>query len=164
MDDKQRLDLSKMIKEYQTEETTDKIRSLKHSKRIRENVTTMMNLKHKYQRMEQTDNSRFRQLVTRHCSFLYDNYTNLFNKLFKNELDLNILWQFLSVLEKIEDGSIDQHEGSYMVGTILKKMYIDSALKHEEHIDKRDKKDKKKQQTKKAKKISWNEYKKLQEE
>ena len=82
-----RLDLSKMIKEYQTEETTDKIRSLKHSKQIRENVTTMMNLKHKYQRMEQTDNSRFKQLVTRHCSFLYDNYTNLFNKLFKNELE-----------------------------------------------------------------------------
>ena len=164
MDDKQRLDLSKMIKEYQTEETTDKIRTLKHSKLIRENVTTMMNLKHKYQRMEQNDNNRFKQLVRTHCAFLYDNYTNLFNKLFKNELDLNILWQFLSVLEKIEDGSIDQHEGSYMVGSILKKMYIDSALKHEEHIDKKDKKNKKKVQTKKAKKISWNEYKKLQEE
>ena len=55
---------------------------------------------------------------------------------------------FLSVLEKIEDGSIDQHEGSYLVGTILKKMYIDSALKHEENIDKKEQKDKKKEKKK----------------
>ena len=164
MDDNERLNLSKMIKEYQTEETTDKIRDLKHSKKIREDVTTMMNLKRKYQRMEKNDNNRFKLLVSKQCSFLYDNYTNIFNKLLKNELDLNILWQFLSVLEKIEDGSIDQHEGSYMIGTILKKMYIDSALKHEENIDKKENKHKKKEQTKKAKKISWNEYKKLQDE
>ena len=149
MDDKQRLDLSKMIKEYQTEETTDKIRSLRHSKLIRENVSVMMNLKRTYQRMEQTDFNRFRGIATSRCSFLYNNYTNLFNKLLKNELDLNILWQFLSVLEKIEDGSIDQHEGSYMVGTILKKMYIDSALKREKNVDSRNIKEK----TKTTKKV-----------
>lgn len=161
MDDKQRLDLSKMIKEYQTEETTEKIRELRHSKRIREDVSTMMFLKRKYQRLEQTNNSKFKELARRQCEFLYNNYTNLFNKLVKNELDLNILWQFLAVLEKIEDGTIDQHEGSYMVGTILKKMYIDSALRHEENTSSNDKKSKPK---KKAKNISWNEYKKMQEE
>ena len=83
MDDKERLNLSKMIKEYQTEETTSKIRDLKHSKKIREGVTTMMNLKHRYQRMEKMITIDLKLLVTKQCSFLYNNYTNIFNKLFK---------------------------------------------------------------------------------
>jgi hypothetical protein len=32
-------------------------------------------------------------------------------------------------LKKIEDQEIDQHEGSYEVGMLLKKIYVDSALK-----------------------------------
>jgi len=133
MDDTQRLNLSKMIKEYQSEETTDKIRQLKHSKKIKENVSIMMNLKNRYKRMEKNENSKFKDLVRKQCSFLYDNYTNIFNKLFNNELDLNILSQFLMVLEKIENGEIDQHDGSYIIGSLLKKLYIDSALKREQN-------------------------------
>ena len=160
MDDKQRLDLSKMLKEYQTEETTDKIRELKHSKKIKEDVGIMINLKSRYSRMEKNENTRFKELCRSHCSFLYNNYTNLFNRLFKNELDLNILSQFIHILSNIENGTIDQHEGSYMVGQILKKMYIDSALKQEKHMEE---KDNKKQPKKRAKNISWKEYKKINE-
>ena len=163
MDDKQRLDLSKMIKEYQTEETTSKIRELKHSKKIKEDVGVMLNLKGKYSRMEKNENTRFKELCRSHCSFLYNNYTNLFNRLFKNELNLTILSQFINILGNIEDGKIDQHEGSYMVGQILKKMYIDSALKQEEHIDQKDQKAKQTPR-RKAKNISWREFKKLNEE
>ena len=163
MDDKQRLDLSKMIKEYQTEETTSKIRELKHSKKIKEDVGVMLNLKNKYSRMEKNENTRFKELCRSHCSFLYNNYTNLFNRLFKNELDLSILSQFINILGNIEDGKIDQHEGSYMVGQILKKMYIDSALKQEEHIDQKNQKAKQTPR-RKAKNISWREFKKLNEE
>lgn len=165
MDDKQRLDLSKMIKEYQTEETTSKIRELKHSKRIKEDVGVMLNLKGKYSRMEKNENTRFKELCRSQCSFLYNNYTNLFNRLFKNELDLRILSQFINILGNIEDGKIDQHEGSYMVGQILKKMYIDSALKQEEHMEDKENKNKSKNKPKKkAKNISWREFKKLNEE
>ena len=40
MDKKQRLHLQKMISENNVEETTDKIRSLKHSSLIRQDVDT----------------------------------------------------------------------------------------------------------------------------
>ena len=51
-------------------------------------------------------------------------------------MNLEILYQFLDVLKKIEDGMVDQHEGSFMVGTLLKKIYVDSALKKAEKLDK----------------------------
>jgi hypothetical protein len=53
----------------------------------------------------------------------------LYNKIINDKLDLSILERFLAILKKIEDGEIDQHEGSYLVGLYLKEMYIDSALK-----------------------------------
>jgi hypothetical protein len=55
---------------------------------------------------------------------------DIFNRLIKDELDLKIFDRLLDALEKIEDGKVDQHEGSVLVGTILKELYIDSALKH----------------------------------
>ena len=39
------------------------------------------------------------------------------------------------VLRNIEDGEVDQHEGSFIVGTILKEIYIDSALKKGDKLD-----------------------------
>ena len=44
--------------------------------------------------------------------------------------------QFLNVLERIEKGELDQHEGSFIVGTLLKELYVDSALKRGEKLDK----------------------------
>ena len=164
MDNDLRNQLNKMVKEFKSEETTKNIREERNSRRIHSDVQTMLNLKSKYARLKKSNPDQFKQMAIKQCNFLYTNFTNIFHRLYKDELDLNILFQMIQVLEKIENGTLDQHEGSYMVGSILKKMYIDSALKHEEHIDKKDKKNKKKVQTKKAKKISWNEYKKLQEE
>ena len=40
------------------------------------------------------------------------------------------------VLKMIEDDKVNQHEGSVMVGKVLKELYIDSALKRGDHLDK----------------------------
>ena len=95
------------------------------------------------------------------CNFLWSNYTNIFNRLMKDELDIGIFRGFIKTLKDIEDGKIDQHEGSFRAGKILKKMYIDSAIKRQEKTDKRlEKSDEKKKVPKtKVKKISWNQFK-----
>jgi hypothetical protein len=48
---------------------------------------------------------------------------------------MTILFEFLDVLAKIEEGNLDQHEGSFVVGTLLKKLYIDSAIKKSNKLD-----------------------------
>ena len=50
IDDKTRLDFDKMLKESGASDNTEKIRQLKHSDKIREQVTTMMNIKNRYSR------------------------------------------------------------------------------------------------------------------
>lgn len=159
MNDQQKLDLSKLLREYQSEETTDKIRELKHSKYIKQDINTFLTLKEKYPRFSQSVKDTFRNLAEKKCNFLYNNYTNIFNKLYNNELDINVLWQFIRILEQIEKGELNQHEGSYLVGNILKKLYIDSALRKEKNMEAKEKKQAKTNNN--IKNISWNEYKKL---
>jgi len=86
---------------------------------------------------------------------------DLFNRLKKDELDLNIMGQLIVLLKMIEDEKIDQHTASFEVGKLLKSIYIDSALKKSQHLDEKHKhhgNDSKKHLP--DKKISWAEYKK----
>jgi len=98
-------------------------------------------------------------MVEKQCSFLYKNYTNIFNKIYKDNIDLNLFNKFLLVLEKIEEGKCDQHQASFEVGKVLKEIYIDSAMREGDKLDKKNKK--KPVKTRKAKSISWNEFKKM---
>jgi hypothetical protein len=95
------------------------------------------------------------------CNFLWTYYTDLYNKIRKDEIDIKILFQFIDVLEKIEKGELDQHEGSFEVGTLLKKIYVDSALKKAEKINNKHDDNNEKQIIKPQVEISWKQYKKL---
>ena len=125
MDDKQRLQLQKMISTNNVEDQTDLIRSLKHSHIFKTEIKTMMMLKEKYR----GDVEKIHEECMNECGFHFTYYTDLFNKIRKDEIDLSILFKFIEVLRKIEDGEVDQHEGSFLVGTLLKELYIESARK-----------------------------------
>lgn len=165
MNSQERLELSKLIKEYNVEDTTSKIRELKHSKYIKNDIISLENLKTQYSRLRLTKKEQFRSMAENRCSFLYNKYTNIFNKLYNDELNLEIMGKFIDVLERIENGEIDQHEGSYMVGTLLKDLFIDSALKHENKFNNNKNQNSKKSKKSKYKKainnISWNDFKKM---
>tara|TARA_B100000073_G_C23410354_1_gene442947 strand:- start:86 stop:586 length:501 start_codon:yes stop_codon:yes gene_type:complete len=156
LDNKTRLNFEKMMKEEGVENNTSKIRTLKHSKKIREQVTQMMNIKNKYARL---DSDMMDKMIESKCVWLYQNYSNLYVKLKKNQLNLQILDSFLNTLSEIEDGKIDQHEGSVKVGQLLKQLYIDSALKNKKQMEDKDKKRGKKEFKKPSKKLSWKQYK-----
>ena len=97
-------------------------------------------------------------MAIKQANFLWSNYTNIFIKLMKDKLNVETLYQFISVLEKIENEEVDQNEASVQIGSILKKLYIDSALY--ENKMKAKKNDKKAKKTKrKVKNISWKDFK-----
>jgi len=128
MNDSERLQLQKMIKTNDTEDNTVLIRSLQHSKLILADVNNILSLKKKYAALEKSDPDEFSTLCSGHANFIFTTYTDIFNKVIKNEINLDTLLELINVLKSIEEGACDQHEGSFAVGKILKEMYIDSAL------------------------------------
>jgi len=161
LSDKERLNLKEMIKSYGADDNTGHIRSLKHSRKIRDNVETLLKLQRKYERMKKTDYNKYEKLIISHCNFLWNNYTNIFNRLMKGELNVKILFKFIDKLKEIEDGETDQHTASVEVGKILKEMYIDSALRREKKFEAEEEKTKVKER-KVVRNISWKKFKATQ--
>lgn len=163
MNDNQRLQLKNMINENNVIDKTDLIRKIKHSSILRNEVNEMIHLKNIYK--NNLSSPDFRDDAINKCKFLFQYYTDIFNKLIKNELNINMLFEFLDILEKIEKGQLDQHEASFKVGSILKNMYIDSAVKHSENMKtKYDEEENNESNLKPkpiSKDISWKHYKKL---
>ena len=163
LDEEDRLNLNNMIKSYGSDDNTEKIRSLRHSSQIKENIEIMLNLKKKYAKMRRDDPKKFQNLATARCNFLFNKYTNIFNRLLKDEIDINILFTFVKTLKQVEDGEVDQNEASVMVGKILKELYIDSALKREKKYEEiEESTGKKKKEKKPVNNVSWKKYKQMQ--
>ena len=131
MDDNQRLQLQNMIKANNVDDQTDFIRNLKHSQIIRDEVNNMIMIKAKFR----GDDAKIHEECVNDCNFLFTYYTDIYNKVRKDEIDIGILNKFLDVLKRIEDGELDQHEGSFFVGSLLKELYVDSALKKAEKLN-----------------------------
>jgi len=155
MDDKARLQLQKMIKANNVEDQTELIRELKHSHLLQNDINNLIMLKAKHR----NNQDKINEEGMTECGFLFTYYTDIYNKIRKDEIDLKILNQFLNVLRRIEDGELDQHEGSFVVGTLLKEMYVDSALRkaaklnenqEQEYIEPRE-----------VVNISWKDFKKI---
>jgi hypothetical protein len=75
----------------------------------------------------------------------------------KDEIDLTIMQKLLIVLKLIEEEKVDQHEGSVMVGRILKELYVDSAIKRADALDREHGTERPERED--GKKISWKEFK-----
>ena len=159
MDPLDKLQLHKMINANNVQDCTAEIREKKHSDLIRNDVTRLISLKQKYSRLAQSNPSQFDTMCVSQCSFIFNHYMDIFNKVKKDEMNLSILHQLLDVLKQIEDGKLDQHNGAFEVGKLLKAMYIDGALLKAEKIDKKTGKKMDTAKPKKEKKISWAEYK-----
>lgn len=151
--------LKKMIEANDTKDMTNKIRENKHSSKIRNSINSF--IKHKNENMELFNNNKpeFENIVLVDSGFLFKNYTDIYNKLLKDEISIKILNNFLDLLKQIEDGKLDQHEASFMVGNILKEMYVDSAIKRAEKLDEESNKHVK--PVLPCKEISWTQYKAL---
>ena len=158
MDDNSRLHLQKMIKANNVDDQTELIRELKHSHLLQEDINNLITIKAKYK----NDLNKINEEGMNECSFLFTYYTDIYNKIRKDEIDLSILNKFLNVLRRIEDGEIDQHDGSFLVGQLLKELYVDSALKKANKLDEHNKYQELEAPKKDSINVSWKQYKQFQ--
>ena len=157
MDEKQRLQLQNMIKVNNVEDQTQLIRDLKHSHILQTEINSMLMIKAKYRNEPEKINLE----CMNECGFLFTYYTEIFNKIKKDEIDISILNKFINVLRQIEDGELDQHSGSFLVGTILKELYIDSALKKADKLNEEHEKNAQVKEVKEPVNISWKQFKRM---
>ena len=132
-DDKQ--NLKKVMEQFQDEyqDNTEYIRNAKNSIKIRDEILKMERLKRSYEGDLQSED--FIEKCRVECNYLFTNYLYIFNKLVKDVINLKLMFQFLQILREVEEGRINQEEGSVYVGKILKEIYLDCAVREAEALD-----------------------------
>jgi hypothetical protein len=158
----EKLNLKKMLAQNQDfVDHTEDIRRLKHSGLLLDSLRTIEKMKRANAETRQNDPDGFVEMCKTEAPLMYNLYTDLFNKLVKDELNLVIMIKLIRVLELIEQGQIDQNEGSVMVGKLLKEMYVDSAMRLGEKLDKQREEENPTPAVQKPepKKISWRTWK-----
>jgi len=144
MNETERIKLHELIKQNDVNDNTDNIKKLKHSQLIRRDVNKIKLLIYS---IGIGDFKLLDKACLPHCNFLFTNYTSIYNKLLKGEINYDILNNVLDCLKSIEDGKQTQHEASYEMGQLFKKLYIDPKIYEEV-------------KTRESNKITWEEYKK----
>lgn len=159
LNDQQKLDLHNLIKTHETVDCTQEIRQKKQSQLIRNDITNLVMLKQKYNRLAKSNPIEFDNICVKQCSFLFNNYTDIYNKIKNDNMNLDIMHKLLDILKRIEDSEIDQHEGSYLVGKLLKELYVDSALRQQHKQDNKYRKKNLKKPSNAQKQITYKEFK-----
>ena len=125
-----RLQLQKMVSDSGATDQTDLIRNVKHSEQIRTQVKILQELKLKYSNLLKENKSEFEIIALEKCFFIFQHYTEIYNKVLKDEIDLSILEKFLDALKEIEDGKVNQHEASVNVGKYLPIGLVLKEIRH----------------------------------
>jgi hypothetical protein len=133
--DNDKVQLRQMIEKNNVVDKTEQIRELKHSAKIREDIIALIQLKKDYAELLRTDKESFEKISVQKCRFLFFHYMELYNLILKESMDLKILDKLIDVLGRIENNELDQHEGSFLVGTYLKEIYIDGKLAESKRTD-----------------------------
>lgn len=137
MNSEERLNLKKMVAQSQEfVDHTEGIRRLKHSGLLLDGMRDIEKLKRAKPDLRENNPDEFTELCKTASPVMYKLYTDLFHKLVNDELNLVIMVKLIRVLELIEQGQLDQNEGSVVVGKILKELYVDSAVRLGDKLDK----------------------------
>jgi hypothetical protein len=154
----EKLDLKRLMDNMTDyEDNTHYIRSAKHSHKMALDIEYLETFKRNNIHLKIQDPPEYIEQAKNKCSFLLLNYPDIFNRLVKDELDLAIMSKFIQVLRMIEDGQVDQQDGSVLIGKLLKELYIDSAIKTADNIDKQYAEEKPHIEDGKA--MTWKDYK-----
>lgn len=157
--DIERSKLKELVNNSDCVDNTDFIRKTKPSASIMKDVRKLEELSKTHELLRTNDPENYLEVCKKECVFLYTHYTEIFNKLLKDELDLTIMARFVIILKMIEDNKVDQHEGSVLIGKILKELYLDSAIKRADKLDKQYESEKPSSEP--VREISWKKYKKM---
>lgn len=156
MNRQQRAQLNRMVEESGAANNTALIREKQHSFQIENDIKTINRI---VKENPSASDDEIRLMCSSEALFLFSNYTPIFNKAIAQELNMDIMSDLLKTLRAIESGQLDQHEASVRAGQILKELYVDSALRRSEKLDKEDQDEP--EPLNQGKEMSWSDFKKM---
>ena len=113
--------LNDIIKEHNIENKTDYVVNNKKASIIRKEFNSLVKIKniHGHNKLN---------LSKVQAPYMYKNYKSIFDKIIKEDFNIELFKDLIDILEKIENKKIDLHEGSFLFGKKLKSIFVDNYI------------------------------------
>ncbi len=154
MDNKDKKELQRLIQENKTVDQTESIRQRNDSSAIREDILKLYKIKYQ---LGISNEKELRETIKNQCEFLFKKYRELYEILITKDMNLSFLMKLIELLENIENGKMTQHESSFVLGKLLKEIYIDPKINNRDDISDGNSSD----NNNEPMNISWSEFKRI---
>ena len=120
--------LDDIIKEHKIEDNTSYVVNNKKASIIRKEFYALLKIKqvHGHEKMN---------LSKIQAPYLYKNYKAIFDKIIKEDFNVELFKDLIDILEKIENKRIDLNEGSFIFGKKLKNIFVDKCIYNNSNND-----------------------------
>ena len=109
-------------------DNTDDIRERKASEKLLIEIRNFEVFEQKNKELKKDNFVEYVEKCKKICPYLNVHFNGIFNYLLKENINYDIMAQFLYVLKMIEDGKMTQQDGSGAIGKILGQIYLDPAV------------------------------------
>lgn len=105
-------------------DNTDGIREAKHSSPLLADIRRMAKLRTKHSSLRETSLDDYLAVFQRECKYLYTKFPDVFDRVVKNDMNLEVFEKIIMILKLIEDGKVNQSEASALVGKLSQKLFF----------------------------------------
>ena len=63
-------------------------------------------------------------IFQRECKYIYTSFPDVFDRVVKNDMNLDVFEKIVLILKMIEDGKVNQSEASALVGKLSQKLFF----------------------------------------
>jgi hypothetical protein len=123
--DSERSILAKLQAEAENyEDNTSGIREAKHSSPLLADIRRMAKLRTRHADLKEKSMDDYLVIFQRECKYIYTQFPDVFDRVVRNDMNLDVFEKIIMILKMIEDGKVNQSEASALVGKLSQKLFF----------------------------------------
>ena len=98
----------------------------------------MGGLRKRYANLRESAPDEYLNVFQRECRYIYTKFPDVFDRVVKNDMNLDVFEKIVMILKMIEDGKVNQSEASALVGKLSQKLFFngESTAAEQQQVEK----------------------------
>jgi hypothetical protein len=87
----------------------------------------MGKLRNTYAQLKEDNPEEYLRVFQKECNYIYTKFPDVFDRVVKNDMNLDVFEKIVMILKLIEDGKVNQSEASALVGKLSQRLFFQPA-------------------------------------
>jgi hypothetical protein len=87
----------------------------------------MGKLRNTYAHLKESSPEDYLRVFQKECKYIYTKFPDVFDRVVKNDMNLDVFEKIVMILKMIEDGKVNQSEASALVGKLSQRLFFQTS-------------------------------------